>query len=379
MRIEPFGVEIWMNEFENSCELNLAETCVDSLTVEELLDMTGTSPERLLAELLPRRLGYGAIDGSDRLRRAIAALYTTIAPEQTLVTHGAIGANSLVHQTLIAAGDRVVSLVPNYQQHYSIPESLGADVHRLPLRPENGFLPELDELAAAAGPGTKLIAMSNPNNPTGALMDEAFLRDLAAIAEAAGAYVLSDEVYRGTDQQGGGTTVSMADLYRRGISTGSMSKAFSLAGLRLGWIAGPTDVLEQVSLHRDYNTISVGMIDDHLATLALEHADEILARSRAITRTNLAILGDWVDGEPRLSWVRPASGTTALIRYDLDLPSREFCLRLLTETGVMFTPGSVLDVEGAVRVGYANRTEILVEGLRRTSRFLAAQLAPSAR
>ena len=167
-------------------------------------------------------------------------------------------------------------------------------------------------------------------------------------------------------------TVSMADVYERGISTGSMSKAFSLAGLRLGWVAGPAEVLSQVSLHRDYNTISVGMVDDHLACLALENAKPILARSRDLTRRNLAILSPWVDGEPTLDWVRPSSGTMALLDVDLDLSSRDLCVQLLHDTGVMFTPGSVLDMEGTVRIGYANQTEILTTGLQRVSAFLAA-------
>ncbi|MBN4047585.1 aminotransferase class I/II-fold pyridoxal phosphate-dependent enzyme [Acidimicrobiaceae bacterium AH-315-P05] len=372
MYIEPFGVELWMNEFETRCEFNLAETCVDSLTVAELLAFANLTGGELVEQLLPIRLDYGAIEGSQRLRTAIAALYETIPAERTLVTHGAIGANSLVHQTLVGAGNRVVTLVPNYQQHRSIPESLGADVHCVSLRPENRYLPDLDELAAAAPAGTTLIALSNPNNPTGSLIEGAMLEGVVQIARDCGAYLLFDEVYRGTDQHGDGTTASVADIYDRGISTGSMSKAFSLAGLRLGWIAGPGDVLKRVSLHRDYNTISVGVIDDHLACLALENAAQILGRSRAITRRNLGLLGDWIASEPSLSWVRSRSGTTALVNYDLPMASRDFCVALLRETGVLFTPGSVLGVEGTIRVGYANHVEVLAEGLSRTSAFLAA-------
>ena len=373
MRIEPFGVELWMNEFETTCDYNLAETCVDSLTLEELLALADTTPGQLMSELLPMRLSYGEIIGSERLRTAIAALYETKTAAQVIVAHGAIGANALVHHGLVEADDRVISLVPNYQQHYSIPESIGADVVRIPLRPENDYLVDLDELAAAATPGTKLIALSNPNNPTGSLMDREMLAEVAAIAERCGAYVLSDEVYRGLDQDGDGSTVSMADLYERGISTGSMSKAFSLAGLRLGWVAGPADVLELVSTHRDYNTISVGMVDDRLAALALEHAEPILSRSRTITRRNLALLSPWVDDEPLLSWVRPSSGTTGIVHYDLPLPARDFCVQLLDETGVMFTPGSVMGMDGSVRVGFANDTAVLTAGLERVSAFLAAR------
>lgn len=370
MHIKPFGVEIWMNEFELKCELNLAETCVESITIAQLLEMTGRN-DRSLAELLPMKMTYGAIEGSDRLRDAIAALYQNQKRSNIVTTHGTIGANSLVHQALVSRGDQVISVIPTYQQHYSIPESIGADVQHLYLRAENGFLPDLDELRGMATPGTKLIAINNPNNPTGSLMNRHMLEAIANIARACGAWVLCDEVYRGTDQSGSGTTVSMADIYEKGISTASTSKAFSLAGLRVGWIAAPRDVIDAVLIHRDYNTISVGQLDEHFATLAIENAETILSRSRAITRTNLALLSDWVDREPLISWVKPQSGTTALLKYDLDMPSRDFCIALLAETGVMFTPGSVMEMEGHVRIGYASGTEVLKAGLSRVSAFLA--------
>ncbi|WP_171178218.1 aminotransferase [Ruegeria sp. HKCCD8929] len=372
MHIEPFGVEIWMNEWETRCEWNLAETCVESLTIEELLRLAGRN-ENSLSELLGMKMTYGAIEGSDRLRRAIASLYDRQEVENTVVTHGTIGANMLVHKALVSRGDRVVAVVPTYQQHYSIPVSIGADVLQLSLREENGFLPDLDELRALAVPGTKLIAINNPNNPTGALMDRAMLEEIAAIAREAGAWILCDEVYRGTDQEGAGMTASIADIYEKGISTAGMSKAYSLAGLRLGWIAGPTEVIEAVSIHRDYDTISVGMVDDHFAALALENREQVLARSQRITRGNLGILDDWVEREPLISWVKPRSGTTALLKYDLPMPSRDFCVALLKETGVMFTPGSALGMEGYVRIGYANGPEILKEGLARVSEFLSGK------
>ena len=271
MRIEPFGVEIWMNAWETKCEWNLAETCVESLSIGELLHLAGRNDDDLSA-LLPMRMTYGAIEGSDRLRAAIAALYSRQQAENVIVTHGTIGANMLVHRALVSPGDRVVAVVPTYQQHTAIPASLGADVRHLTLRAEDGWLPDLDRLRALVVPGTRLIALTNPNNPTGALIPVAMLEEIAAIARASGAWVLCDEVYRGTDQDDPGQTASMADLYERGVSTAGMSKAFSLAGLRLGWIAGPRELLAAVSLHRDYDTISVGRIDDHFATLALEAA-----------------------------------------------------------------------------------------------------------
>ncbi|WP_065373436.1 aminotransferase [Ensifer adhaerens] len=377
MKIRDFGVEIWMNRYENHCEWNLAETCVESLTVAELLEMAGKT-DTILAELLPLKLTYGAIEGSERLRGQIASLYAKQVIENVVTTHGAIGANALVHETLVEPGDRVISVLPTYQQHYSIPESYGADTQILKLTEETGFLPDLEQLQRLAIPGTKLIAINNPNNPTGALMDRGYLEKIVAIARGCGAWILCDEVYRGTDQQGDGLTASIADLYEKGISTGSMSKTFSLAGLRLGWIVAPPELIHAVSIHRDYNTISVGMLDDHFAAIALENKNKILARSQSITRTNLAVLSDWVDSEPRISWVKPKSGTTALLKYDLPMTSEAFCLGLLERTGVMLTPGSAMDIEGYLRIGYANSESILREGLQRLSGFLREQQSAAA-
>ena len=171
MDIKPFAVELWMNEFELQCEFNLAETCVESITIAQLLELAGRD-ETALFELLPLKMTYGAIEGSDRLRSAIAALYDRQAHDNILVTHGTIGANSLVHQALVSRGDTVISIVPTYQQHYSIPESIGANVRLLQLRAENTtFLPDFDELRTLVTPGTRMIAVTNPNNPTGALID----------------------------------------------------------------------------------------------------------------------------------------------------------------------------------------------------------------
>lgn len=369
VKIAPFGVEIWMNDHETTCRYNLAETCVESLTVDELLALSG-STDSLLDQLRPMKLTYGPIEGSLRLRTAITGLYGNLDPGNVIVTHGAIGANSLVHLALVERGDRVVSVVPAYQQHYSIPAAIGADVEILRLREQDEWLPDLAELERLAVPGTKLICFTNPSNPTGSLMDEAYLSKVVEIARGVDAYVLCDEVYRGTNEADPGITASIVDLYGKGISTASMSKSFSLAGLRLGWVAGPPEVIEAISIHRDYTTISVGMIDDLLASLALENKDTILSRSREITRSHRAIVDDWLAGEPRVSWVRPKSGTTSLLRYDLDLPSRDFCVALLEETGVLLTPGSAMDMEGYLRLGYAGNRDELLTGLPLISAFL---------
>jgi aspartate/methionine/tyrosine aminotransferase len=370
MKIRDFGVEMWMNAYENDCRYNLAETCVQSLSVGELLDLSGKR-EEILQELEGTRLTYGDIQGSPRLRRAIAGLYRTMGPDNITITNGAIGANALTILTLVEPGDRVISVLPTYQQHYSIPESIGATVDILQLREENGWLPDPDELrrlVREAGGRVKLISINNPNNPTGSVMGEELLRELVEIAREAGAWLLCDEVYRGLTHQGEDPYgPSVADLYEKGISTGSMSKVYSLAGLRLGWIAGSGeregDLRERLSRQRDYHIISVGRLDDLLSAVALESREAIARRNLAICRENARLLDEFVKGQPKIDYVKPKGGTTAFLKYHLPMASADLCRRLQAETGVMFLPGSALDMEGYLRIGYCNATEIIRDGL----------------
>ncbi|WP_120501893.1 aminotransferase [Roseovarius sp. EL26] len=366
MDITPFGVEQWMNKWETRCAINLAETCVASLTIEELLRLAGKT-QAMPSDLAKMKMTYGDIPGSEALRSSVAALYAGQKAENVMITHGTIGANALIYQTLISRGDKVVSITPTYQQHTAIPESIGADLHTLPLLSEDGYLPDLNRLEQMVGTDTTLITLTNPNNPTGAVIDRAGLERIAEIARSSSAWVLCDEVYRGTEQTGEGPGASIADHYEKGISTGSTSKAFSLAGLRLGWIVGPHSLMHDVEIHRDYNTISVGVIDDYFATMALDNAAAILKRSRQITRDNLNALDAWVQSEPLISYVKPAGGTTALLHYDLDIPSYDLCETLIRDTGVMLTPGSVMGMEGGLRIGFANETQALIDGLPRLS------------
>ena len=373
MFIEPFEVEIWMNEWETRCTYNLAETCVASITINELLALSGRD-EADLYEILSMKLTYGDIEGSDRLRAAISKLYANTAIADITITHGTIAANMLVHKGLVERGDHVVSIIPTYQQHYSIPRSIEANVATLSLEASDGFLPDLDRLRSMVTLETKLIALTNPNNPTGALIERPMLEAIAEVADSVGAYLLCDEVYRGTSQVGDGMVPSIVDIYHRGISTAGMSKVFSLAGLRVGWVVAPKELTEKIMIHRDYDTISVGMINDHFAAIALENAGKVLARSQAITRENLAILDSWITNEPRVDWVKPRAGTTAMLKLDIPISSREFCIDLLEKTGVMLTPGDAFDMEGYVRIGYANEREILEAGLSEMSAYLKTSL-----
>ena len=370
MKIATFKVEEWMNLNETKAKYNIAETCVDSVSLDELFSLAGRDRREFFDTLSRRRMTYGAIFGAEELKAAICGLYRSAGADDVVTTHGAAGANHLALYSLVEPGDAVVSIMPTYQQLYSIPESYGAKVRILKLKREENFLPDLDRLRTLVNEKTKVICINNPNNPTGALMPEETLRGTVGIARRVGAYVICDEVYRFLTQEEG-YPESIADLYEKGIAVGSMSKVFSLAGLRLGWIATRSrEAMREILLHRDYDTISCGMIDEALATVALEAKEAIIARNRAIVRENLTILDEWIAKEPRFSYVKPQCGTTALLYCDVDMPSEEFCARLLAETGTFLTPGSCFDEEHCFRIGYACGKEELKEGLAKLSEFV---------
>ena len=370
MYIKPFKVEEWMNAYETGAKYNIAETCVNSISLDELWALSGVDKQAFWDEVCAQRLTYGYIEGHPDFLNGICGLYKTIRPENIVTTHGAAGANHHIFYSMVEPGDRVISIMPTYQQLYSIPEAYRADLQLLTLREENGYLPDLDELRRLALPGTKLICINNPNNPTGALMDEAMLLQIVEIARSVGAYVLCDEVYRHLTQEDGWCP-SIVDLYEKGISVSSMSKVFSLAGLRLGWIASHDEnVLRACLSHRDYNHISCGMLDERLAAIALNAKDAILDRSRRIVRENLQILDAWVQSEPRIHYRKPQAGTTALVYYEYDLDSVDFCTRLYQETGALVTPGDCFEIPKCFRVGYAGDAEELRQGLAAFSAFL---------
>jgi len=368
VRIDPFLVEQFMNAYEHDVELNLGETCVDPFVLGEFLALVGEGD--FFEQLKKMRLTYGFIEGSPDLRQGLANLYDHIEPENILVSRGAIGANFLVFYSLVEPGDTVISVFPAYQQLYSAPKSLGANVKLLRLREDNRWLPDVDELSDLVDDRTKLIVINNPHNPTGSLIETDVLKEICAIAEEAGAYLLCDESYRGLYIRPDDFVPSAVDISKKVIVTGSFSKPFSLSGLRLGWIAAGTEIIEECMLHRDYTTISNDMIADALASLAMKHVDRIYKRNLKIICTNHRILSQWIRDEPLIDWVPPRAGSVAFLRYNLNIPSKDLCLRLIQDKGTFLVPGYCFEMEGFLRIGYGCKTEVLKEGLSRFKAFL---------
>ena len=368
MKIDKFKVEEWFNKYEDKAVYDLADTCAESLSLNELLEITNENP----AELYSRKLNYGDIHGSKRLKNAICTLYENQTQDNITITHGAIGANQLVMLSLIEQGDKVVSIIPTYQQHYSIPKSIGAEVKTLFLKEKNNWLPDLTELEELVGNDTKIICMNNPNNPTGAVIPEKMFKQIIQIADKSHSYILCDEVYRGLEHSGK-ISKSVADIYEKGISTGSVSKVFSLAGLRLGWIAAPVEVIAEINHQREYNTISVGILDDYFASIAIENKDKIIKRNLSKILEGKNVLANWLKRENHFHCVVPNGGTTAFVSYDIKMSSINLCKKLQKDTGVMILPGETMELDGYLRIGYGNNPEKLNHALEILSDWIKKQ------
>ncbi|KAF5985783.1 transaminase type I [Fusarium coicis] len=358
VHITPFAVEQWMDAYETTPGvLNVAETCAASVSIDDLVAMSSVPAKNPIDTSI--KLTYGAIPGSQTLRERIAVHCSTegvqLAPEDVIVTQGAIGANFLALYTLIGPGDHVICVYPTYQQLYDTPRSLGAQVTLWKLKKKNGFVPDVDELADLIKPNTKMIIINNPNNPTGAPIPNRVIDRIAKVAEDKGIILFSDEVYRplfhGGASGGDHTEVPRPVTtlnYQKTIVSGSMSKGYALAGIRVGWIASrDRSIISAIMLARDYTTISVSQIDDQIARFALspEVKPALVQRNITLARTNAAILKDFMDRYKSVcSWVEPKAGTTAFIRFNDKngdpVDDIKLCLDLLEKAKLLFVAGS---------------------------------------
>lgn len=382
MKIETFALERWMTAWETKTPYDIAESGIYPMTVRELLDFEPPGErDRILASLLDLRLGYSEAPGTLELRRAIAATYRGTGPEEILVTTGAIEANFLLFNTLLEPGDHVVAVHPAYQQLYSVPRAIGCDVSLWKLRTEAGFRYDLGDLERLVTPKTRLIVLNTPHNPTGAMLSAGDLERIGGLASSVGARVLADEAYRWLEiPDGEPLAPPMRDLSGAGLSVGTLSKPFGLPGLRIGWIAGPADLVARCWAMRDYVSLSPGKLNDALAVLAFKHLDSIVGRTRAIVRANLATARSWfAEHRDLVSWTPPRGGLLAMMRYSLDVPSLELSNLLAGKYGVMLAPGSAFGMENHLRIGIGQTPEIFEEGLRRTAACLTELRASGAR
>ena len=348
MPFRNFELEHYQSLYEHTVEYNLADSTVQCTDVRELLRESGPEP------LLDTALYYPHVNGTPLLR--IASQYPGATENNVLVTVGAAQANSVVCSALLEPGDEVIVVSPGYRQVWGMAQNLGCAVNELHLRPETDWRPDLDALRELITSRTKLVSVVNPNNPTGAVLTEGEMRRIVDICDKAGAWLHADEVYRGTELSGG-ETLSFWGMYDKLICVNSMSKAYGLAGLRIGWAVASPDMVESLWRRHEYAVISAAAPSMKLAEIALEEKKRrwLLERQKELSRAGHEIVAEWTKGQNGAFSVKKAAATSiAFVRYHFDMPSFELAEHLRKKASVLTAPGGFLGLEGHLRmaVGY---------------------------
>lgn len=366
MKIELFELERVQSIWENVVKYNLTESGVHPYTLDELL-----SGEEL-RHLLDVRIGYGHTNGTNELRSAIAAMYPSASAKNVLVTNGSAEANYLAVWSHLEPGDELVLMLPNYMQIWGLARSFGITVKPFHLREDLGWAPDLDELKCLISPKTKMIAVCNPNNPTGAVLSRETMLEIVRLADSVGAWIYSDEVYRGAEFSGEETT-SFFGLYDKAMVAHGLSKAYGLPGLRIGWLAGPKKSVEKCWSYRDYTTIASGALSGYLATLVLQPArrKQVLERNRSFLRENLKVLTAWVNSHADiLRFIPPKAGGIAFLHYNLNINSRKLSTQLREDKSVFILDGDCFGMDHYVRLGIGSEKTYFQTGLELIDEFL---------
>lgn len=371
-KLRDFEMERWQSTYENQVAYNLSESGVHPVSVQELLELGGLDS---LGEIA---LGYGQSNGTAELRARIAALYPGATGDHVVVTNGSAEANFVALWHLVEPGDEVVIVLPSYMQSIGLVESLGGRVREVWLREDEEWQPDPAEIEAACNERTRAIIVTNPNNPTGALLSGAARSAIVRAAERVGAWILADEVYTGAELDQA-ETPSFWRPDARVIATGSLSKAYGLPGLRIGWAIAPLELSERIWARKDYTTISPGQLTDYLATVALDaHVrPRLLQRTRALMATGLAVLEDWLIDTGVFRFRRPAAGAILFAHYDLPINSAELAERLRREQSLLIVPGDHFRMDSFLRFGYGVPAPTLQAALRRFSACIDGVLAAS--
>jgi aspartate/methionine/tyrosine aminotransferase len=362
MAIELFDMERMQSTWENLVDFDMSESGVRPLTLRELVEMGFD-----LDAFMDQPLGYSQSNGTIALRERLAAIYPGAGVDSIQVTNGTSEANYVIALSRLRPGDEVAMEVPNYMQMPGVARSLGATVRTFRLLQDSGWEPDWDAFARAVTPRTRLLYLSNPNNPTGSILPPGAMERIVRRCEETGTYLIADEVYLGAEIDCE-RTPSFWGMSDRVIVTSGLSKAYGIPGVRVGWLVGPRDLVAETWTQHDYLTIGPNKLSDRLAQIAVEpqNRERCYARTRAILRHNLPIAREWIASfGGRLSWREPRAGAIALVRYESGVPSVEIAERVRTRQSTLIVPGSHVGLEGYLRIWLGGKEDFLREGLRR--------------
>ena len=362
MKLETFLMERMQSTYENLVDYDMSESGVRPLTLRELVEMGFD-----LDAALDDPLSYSQSNGTIPLRQAIAVQYPGATADHIEVTNGTSEANFIVALTLLQPGDAFAMEVPNYMQLPGIADSVGAGVRTFRLRTEARWEPDWAEFERAVTTDTRLLYLSNPNNPSGSVLSHEAMQRIADRCAETGTWLLSDEVYLGAEIDAP-RTASFWGMNDRVIVTSGLSKAYGIPGARIGWMVGPPSMMAETWSQHDYITICPNKLSDRIARTAVtpENRERCYSRTREILRHNLPIAQQWIDSfGGRLTWTPPTAGAIALVRYDADTPSITIAERIRLNQNTLIVPGTHVGLEGHLRIWLGAREDYLREGFRR--------------
>ncbi|MEX2465348.1 MAG: pyridoxal phosphate-dependent aminotransferase [Gemmatimonadota bacterium] len=365
-RFHPFELEHYQSLFEHSVDINLADSSVKCADVGSWLE----PGER--ERLLELGLFYPEVNGLHSMREKIAALYDDTSPDEVLVTTGAAQANYLVASTVLEAGHRVVWFSPGYRQLPGIAENLGCEVRDVPLDPDADWAIDWNAFDAQVTRGVRMVAVVNPNNPTGRILEREEMERIVAACERVGAWLHADEVYHGTELDGE-PTPSFRGMYDKLIVTNSLSKAYGLAGLRIGWAVAAPDVIQDLWRRHEYQVIAAAAPSMLLGDIALgaDRRRRLIDRQRELTRAGHDVLTEWLaDQDGLFSIARRQATSIGFVRYHVDAPSLDVAERIRKEASVLTAPGGFLGTEGHLRITVGYEPERIRPALDRIARVV---------
>lgn len=337
--LPPFQLECYFARWQFAAKYHMTASDAESMAVPELLAMAAPDDRAAYENLW---LGYTETTGLPTLREAVASTYANRGADEILVTTGAEEAIYATLQTVLERGSHAIVVTPNYQSHETIAQSI-CDVTGVPLNAGDAWSLDIDRVAAAIRPNTRLMLINFPHNPTGAILSRDRFDALVGLCRQHGIYLFCDEVFRLLGPEGTEHLPQVADVYERGISLGVMSKAYGLAGLRIGWLASADrEMLRRIERTKHYLSICNAGPSERLAIIALKARDRILARNCRIVTQNLQILDQFFAEYLELfEWRRPQGGCIAYPRF-LGSEGVEHFTRDLVETaGVLLGPASI--------------------------------------
>jgi aspartate/methionine/tyrosine aminotransferase len=357
-----FDLEHYQSQYERIVDYNLADSSVKCVVTNEWLDEN----ERIA--LLETGLFYPEVNGTVELRTEISGLYANSDASNVLVTVGASQANSLVCQTMVKPGDHVVVMTPSYRQVWGTAHNMGCVVRELQLREDTGWKFDLDVLDSLITSDVKLVSIVNPNNPTGTVLTSDEMEKIVGLCKKHQVWLHADEVYHGTEHPGVQAASTFWGMYDKVIVTNSLSKAYGLSGLRIGWAVAPCDVIERLWRRHEYAVIAAAAPSMTLAEIALKPSKraKLLERQRGITKTGLEVLHGWLAAHSRLFSLVPTQATSiVLLRCKIPLSSMQIAEAIRTRASVLVAPGSTLGAESHIRVTVGYEPEKVREALKR--------------